>query len=750
MLGLFYLVLAIYVGHALIKRFLPQLAAVSEGGGLSDGKVRLPGWMLTWPASFLVGTLSVTWTAYLLAYAFVWTKKPLFYADLLLLGAFALFAAYRLTRRPERLTKALAQLRIANFRDFCLAHRVELTFILLATLVWGVFIYRSFNISGTSARVGLSVYSDFGPHLAMIRSFSQGLNIPTQYPHFPDGTVRYHFMFQFLAGNLEFLGLRLDHAFNIPSILSFTAFIMLLYAFATLVFRRRLAGIITAILFLFRSSFAIFTFLASNTAPVLARILRNADHIGRTQCENWGLWAQKSYINQRHFPFALGIMLLILIVVLPTIKKMAAALANARKEPRPVQAWCRELFQSEDAWWPQDPKRALFLGVILGLMGFWNGAVVIGTLLILAFLAFAAKHRLEFINIAVITGFMVLAESLFFVGPGKSVVQPRIVLGFLASQRDLMGIIKYYLEVLGVFPLAVLASLFILPRGGRWMALAFAAPLVLATTVQLTPDLAVSHKYVMMTVNLLNVFVAGLAIRLLEAGSGSGAAAIGCGAPAALEAAASTDKPADAEAAAATEAETAVPPEAEPGRISSILRRMEKTARALGAGLAPVFRPILPFAGRTMAVVLLLLMTVTGVVDMITLYNMDRATIPFDTRDPLTLWVRDNTPPDAIFLTDIYVTHPILLAGRKIFYGWPYFAWSAGYETSAREATVRELFRGGDAARVRSLAAQNKIGYLVVENGNRTGQYMVNQQFFDQNFPLVYRDAGRDLSIYKL
>jgi len=41
----------------------------------------------------------------------------------------------------------------------------------------------------------LSVFSDFAPHLAVIRSFSFGSNFPTEYPHFADGTIRYHFLF---------------------------------------------------------------------------------------------------------------------------------------------------------------------------------------------------------------------------------------------------------------------------------------------------------------------------------------------------------------------------------------------------------------------------------------------------------------------------------------------------------------------------------------------------------------------------
>ena len=55
---------------------------------------------------------------------------------------------------------------------------------------------------------GFTVYGDYAPHTAMMRSFSMGENFPTQYPHFGGEDVKYHFMFQFLVGNLEFLGMR--------------------------------------------------------------------------------------------------------------------------------------------------------------------------------------------------------------------------------------------------------------------------------------------------------------------------------------------------------------------------------------------------------------------------------------------------------------------------------------------------------------------------------------------------------------
>jgi hypothetical protein len=171
---------------------------------------------------------------------------------------------------------------------------------------------RSFNInSKNEMMLGISVFSDFGAHIPMIRSFSEGSNFPTEYPHYSasgsdsitGNNVMYHFMFHFLSGNLEFLGLRIDWAFNLPSILAMMAFLMLLYSLVVLIFGNRLTAVLAAVLFLFRSSFAVFTFTAnlklespnetginkyiSIVKQYLDIILNNTTNIGKTTHEDW-------------------------------------------------------------------------------------------------------------------------------------------------------------------------------------------------------------------------------------------------------------------------------------------------------------------------------------------------------------------------------------------------------------------------------------------------------------------------------
>lgn len=694
-----YLLLGWFFGYYFLKRFFPGLWQNGDSKSLDGGKVPLPHPVITFPAAFLLGTMAVTWITYTAAYLFHFTGKPLLFGNVfsfLLLGGF-----FAVVVRRNKGRRFFARLRFwPTVRNGWSKYRVEIFFFLIVTTVAGFMMFHTFQIKDGVINVGLSVFSDFGPHLAVIRSFSYGVNFPTDYPHYANGRARYHFMFQFLAGNLEYLGLRLDWAFNLPSILSLVAFFLLLYALAVTMTGKKGVGILTAVLFFFRSSFAFFAHPAFGEPGknILRTILATDFFIGTTRHEDWGLWAQNVYVNQRHFAFALGLLVLVLILIMPLYRNMVEKLrqvsaADHSGRPGKFKRRLTVFAGSKEAWLPRDIKRSIIIGVILGLLSFWNGAVVIAALVILFFFALFSQNRLEYLNIAIFTIIISFTLSLFFIGPGDSAVALRWSPGFLADSADLRGIGAYYLKLLGILPFVLVVALFTAPKGARLPAAAFLSPLVLATTVQLTPDMAVNHKYVITSLLLLNIYTAGFLYRLFTFGSGF--------------------------------------KNKEPGRTG---------------------RKITGTAGKMTAVVLLFFLTVTGVVDFITLYNMNLShrALKFQTDDPVTIWAVENTGPQEIFVTDKWCIHPILLAGRKIFYGWPYFAWSAGYDTYIREQIVNQIYGGQEINRVRELITENDISYIVIEDGNRTSRdYTLNEQLIRDNFTLVYENFERRIAVFR-
>src|SRR5262249_53542788 len=80
--------------------------------------------------------------------------------------------------------------------------------------------------------------------------------------------------------------------------------------------------------------------------------------------------------------------------------------------------------------------------------------------------------------------------------------------------------------------------------------------------------------------------------------------------------------------------------------------------------------------------------------------------------DPLIDWLNKNTTPREIFLTDRFVNHPILMTGRRVFYGWPYYSWGAGYDASKRDRVYMDLFENRDPWKVYRFLKKNGIKYV--------------------------------------
>ena len=117
--------------------------------------------------------------------------------------------------------------------------------------------------------------------------------------------------------------------------------------------------------------------------------------------------------------------------------------------------------------------------------------------------------------------------------------------------------------------------------------------------------------------------------------------------------------------------------------------------------------------------------------------------------------MRTNTKGDAIFLSDRYFWHPILLAGRKIFFGYQFITWAAGYDLGKREPIYKQMFESKDPAEVFRLLKENGIDYVAYDDAIRRGDYIKkpNEQVYAKNFQKVWVDEANHygkLIIYKV
>ena len=371
MLGCVYLILALLLGREIAGNLL-SCQKIKEKG-------ITPFWVL-FSAAYGCGVLLLTWAVYIAAWllsVYGGSNTPLFGANLIVMTAAAVFLAYLGYRRREALKDCKKKLQAM------LPPWKEILFfvLLLGAITW--IMYYVFHISDGVLYSGFSVFGDYAPHTAMMRSFSLENNFPTQYPHFGGQDVKYHFMFQFLSGNLEYLGMPIDLAYNSVSILSLWCFFMMLYSLAKRFWGKMSAGVLAVCFMVFRSGTAFFQFAYEHiqAGDLLETLSSNSSFIGYTANENWGLWNFNVYLNQRHLAFGLLIVALALWVFLEWLE---AGCTHEEKE----LLWLKNRISSKEAWKCRKPETALLMGMLLGLCAFWNGAAVIAGLLIL--MGFAA------------------------------------------------------------------------------------------------------------------------------------------------------------------------------------------------------------------------------------------------------------------------------------------------------------------------------------------------------------------------
>ena len=215
MLALIYLGLAICVGERLCGRFYRFVSTAHR-----------------WATGALVGLLLSTGFTYLAARHFASASNPLLWGDLLFLAAASIF----LLNCPPKRDPLLIQPRASGSEMW--------TWITLgiycALACWMMF--ATLNFKDGRIEIGITQWSDYGPNTAIVQSFAFGHNFPAQYPHFAGEPIRYHFLFYFLAGNLEFLGLNLAWSLNLLSVLTLVCMLALVMALGELLFKSRAVG----------------------------------------------------------------------------------------------------------------------------------------------------------------------------------------------------------------------------------------------------------------------------------------------------------------------------------------------------------------------------------------------------------------------------------------------------------------------------------------------------------------------------
>lgn len=648
--GIIYVLLIFLLGRELVPK---------------AGRTRL--WLFL-PASFGLGALAMGWTSYAAAFAadvcLKW-ENPLFYGNLAAMAGAGAVLVFRYASRGKKKSVLPA---------FTVREAVFFLF-LLAFLTWIMFYV--FYIKDGILYSGFTVYGDYAPHTAMMRSFSLGDNFPTQYPHFGGEDVKYHFMFQFLVGNLEYLGIRLDIAYNMLSVFALLGFLMILYSIGRRITGIGAAGVVTVALFFFRSSFTFFRYLWEHlrSGDLLRTLAENTSFIGYTPNEDWGLWNFNVYLNQRHLAFGLLIAALVLWYYLDLVE---AGCSHSEKG----LAWMKNRLFSVEAWKMRNPEGALAAGLALGLTAFWNGAAVIGGLLILLGFAVFSDGKLDYLATAVTAVlFSVLQSKVFIRG---SAVEAGFYWGFISEDKSPVGILWFLIQMSGIFFAgAVLLLPLLKKRLHRVLTVSCLFPVVFAFCFSLTPDITVNHKYIMISYAFLAVLWAGVLTGLWKGKDGS-------------------------------------------RRSAAVIR-------------------------RAAAVLLAVCLTATGIYDFVVILRNNgpghRVTVNMEST--LTDWLAEHLDSGDLLLTPEYSMSETTMSGVMMYLGWPYYAWSAGYDTYGRAQKAVEIYTSEDPAAVDRLVKEEKITYILFEEGMEFEGAVCREDTIRELYTMVYQSDDGRIRIYE-
>ena len=811
--------------------------------------------------------------------------------------------------------------------------------IVAITIASTFLMFYTYRVDGNSLLSGYSTFSDLSPHTAMVSSFGKGFNFPTQYMHFSGDGIKYHFLFYFLAGTLQYLGLPIDYALNLPSVISMVCALCLLGLLAILLSSRRAAFLVAPVLVFFRSSLNVFYHFAellkagNIPAQAVKEILGSNSWYAVTDYDNWGIWAINVYPNQRHLMLGIAVILVMVILFLPFVRRLGISISRAEGFGGGVKAFAF----SKNAWLPRAndpiyPVSITFLAcVLVTAMPYFHGSCLIALLLVLFGMAIFSESRILYLIVAVFAVGSSFAQTLAFSGGYQNVVSFKFEPGFILQNATPYSLAKYLLIVTGltlilaaVFALVILVLDLIRKKPVHRFLLFLCAliPLIFAFTFKVSLEMLANHKFIQVSLILLDAFVAALIanllyipvkrkktaetetpsadddildaaaidgdiavavaaedkgirtpvlttlsafgepeedstekevpdIKALEEHTGVDADISGLGGTQSesesdakvtgetpsgdssaeeekttesIESESAeenkektleedddeifevTDDDDDKEADDSDDAIMAASPEPahaamRPGSLIDVssnpvedetedaadaaaaIETANEIAEVVAAAVTvgeentgnpgslrhePVesrkkFKGIplpawiaLEIAGVILALALMVPLTATGVSEWATYVNLNRTPISVDMNSPVTRWVAENTDPSDAFLTPMWSMNRFVLAGRPMYYGWPYYAWSAGHDTYTRDTIYLWLITGcgENIDEFTRYCKERHIRYLIAdpefEQSDFGNGITFNKKFFEENLTQDAYFAEENTTIYRI
>lgn len=506
---------------------------------------------------------------------------------------------------------------------------------------WLMFHTFSYDEEARAIRIAFKLWSDFGAHIPMIRSFSLGSNLPMsdhiqpiEYAIFPGEPIRFHFLFDMAVGILEKIGLRIDWALNIPSIAGFTLLLCSIYLLPLLLFRSVTAALLSVLFFLFNGSFGFIRFFQTHPLSLQTPFdIWNAKDF--PAFAPWGpgdvtaFWNLNIYTNQRHLSIAFTWILLFIITLLL------------------IERWPRR----------RQVPFALLWGITIGALPFFHqpALLILAVLMGWYFLAFPKLRVMLFITGVLSLG-LILPQLLLTgnVDSSKALLYPGYIIHNELTKlstpwQQITRLAAFWWQNFGLHSVLIPLGFFVLPRRARLILFPLIPLFIIPNLFKFSVEISANHKFLNFVLILGNMISAYVLVWFIT------------------------------------------------------------RVRALD------FPLILQSFLFSLVGVFIMFLTLSGVIDLFVIANDTKGTVGDVHANEIAAWIAQNTPADAIFLNSSYLYHPASVAGRRIFLGWPYFPWSAGYPEN-RMPIMDVMYETRNTKERCDLLAKYGITHVTVED----------------------------------
>ncbi len=499
------------------------------------------------------------------------------------------------------------------------------------------------------------VWSDFGANIPLIRSFSLGDNWPPEYAIYPGEKIRYHFLFYYLVGALEHSGVRIDWAMNIPSILGFFLLLIFIYKLASLLFERKSIGLLSVLFFLLNGSFSFLKFFEKH--PFGISTLK--DIFTSNQFSTFGPWDGNLvtafvhlnvYTNQRHLALSFAIVLAILYLLL---KYQFEQQTIFQKKQTLLQRIKQRTVTAFKELKPTTHTllMGLFAGLLVGSLFFLNHPALLVSVIFCGYLfIFHGKTRFPlFITLLVTLPFLWYFFQI--AAPGGT---PTWEIGYLSHKPfEWKTFIEFWFHNLGLHLIFIPIGFVIAPKKIRFLCIPLLILFIVPNLYRFSVDMINNHKFFNFFVLIGNMYSAYVVVSVERFFS---------------------------------------------RHIATIRHKVVRLSFYV------------PLSG--VVTICIFFLTFSGFLDFMPIVNDYYLVLDDIPANKDASFIAKNTPANAVILNSTWFYHPASLAGRKIYNGYSFFTWSAGYDAYGREAIVKEIFHSDDKNHICNLLYHENISYI--------------------------------------